>query len=161
MTDLLILFALSLWPFACDRPAAVNAPPGAAAAGADTVTMAIGKETFTLEVADEPHEHERGLMGRESMPADHGMIFVFPQEAPRAFWMKNTLIPLDIIYLDAVGRVLAVKPMAPLDERSVGSDGRAMYAVELNQGAAERAGVRRGDAVPIPPEVRGRQQRAR
>jgi uncharacterized membrane protein (UPF0127 family) len=158
VTDLLILLLVSAWPFACDRPAVVDGPPGGPAA--DTVKMVIGKDTFTLEIADEPREYERGLMERKSMPHDHGMIFVFPIEEPRTFWMKNTLIPLDIIYLDSVGRVLAVKAMVPLDLGAVGSDGPAMYAIEVNQGATAQAGVRRGDAVVIPPEIRARQQRS-
>ena len=77
------------------------------------------------------------------MPADHGMIFVFRDESPRAFWMKNTLIPLDILYLDATGRVVSVKQMKPHDLTRVPSDGPAMYAIELNAGR-RRAGGREG-----------------
>jgi uncharacterized protein len=123
------------------------------AASGDTVPMKIGNETFNLEVADSPDEMEYGLMARESMPADHGMIFVFPKAKQQAFWMKNTFIPLDIIYVDEFGRVVSVKPMQPRDETPVRSDGPAMYAIELNQGAAARAGVRAGDVLSIPPTI--------
>jgi uncharacterized membrane protein (UPF0127 family) len=68
--------------------------------------------------------------------------------------MKNTLIPLDIIYLDAGGKVVSVMQMKPLDESSVPSDGPAKYAVELNQGAAKRAGVAAGDTLVIPEDAR-------
>jgi len=137
-------------------PAQVS-EPGAVAADAplepDTTRMRIGSKTFTLEIAERPSEQERGLMHRRSMPADRGMIFVFEDAEERAFWMKNTLIPLDILYLAADGRVISIKHMAPLDVRGVPSDGPAMYAIELNLSAAEQAGVKPGDRLTIPPEV--------
>ena len=93
-------------------------------------------------------------MWRDSMPADHGMLFVFPTEEPLSFWMKNTRIPLDIIYLDAVGHVVSVKQMQPYNLRGVSSEGLAKYAIELNQGAAQKTGVKRGDLLTIPQEAR-------
>lgn len=115
-----------------------------------SVEVQVGTERFTLEVADEPGEQETGLMYRKSMPANHGMIFVFPWADVRAFWMRNTLIPLDIVYLDDEATVLNVEPMVPLDESSVRSDGKARYAIELNAGTAKRVGIRRGDKVALP-----------
>ncbi len=126
---------------------------GAPATAPATVQMAIGNETFKLEVADTEVKAKRGLMYRESMPPDHGMLFIFDDNAPRAFWMENTLIPLDIIYLQGSGRVVSVKSMKPRDRTPVPSDAPAMYAIELNQGAADRAGVRAGDVLIIPPDV--------
>ena len=128
---------------------------------AGVVRMKIGKETFTLEVADTPKKQQLGLMHRKSMPQDRGMIFVFPEEQDRYFWMKNTLIPLDIIYMDAGGKVVSVKQMKPQDETSVPSDGPAKYAVELNQGAAKRAGVAAGDVLTVPEEAREPRSRRR
>jgi uncharacterized membrane protein (UPF0127 family) len=93
-------------------------------------------------------------MHRQSMPADHGMIFVFPDEAIRAFWMRNTKIPLDILYLSAAGRVVSIHPLEPLDETPVRSDGPAKYAIELNQGAAARAGVQVGFVIELPARAR-------
>jgi uncharacterized membrane protein (UPF0127 family) len=119
-----------------------------------TVAMKLGGETFHVEIADTPRKQQLGLMHRKSMPADRGMIFVFPDEQERSFWMKNTLIPLDIVYADATGKVVSVKHMKPLDESPVPSDGPAKYAVELNQGAAGRAGVKTGDVLDIPAEAR-------
>jgi uncharacterized membrane protein (UPF0127 family) len=121
--------------------------------------MQIGGETFNLEVADTPAKHQRGLMARGSMPADHGMIFVFPEEAEREFWMKDTLIRLDILYLDWSGKVISIKTMEPRDLTPVPSDGPAMYAIELNQGSAQRAGVHQGDTLTIPSEITSRRTR--
>lgn len=119
-----------------------------------TVAMKVGSETFRLEIADTPRKQQLGLMHRKSMPADRGMLFVFEDERERSFWMKNTHIPLDIVYADVDGKVVSVKPMQPMDESPVPSDGAAKYAVEINQGAAKRAGVKAGDVLVIPSEVR-------
>ena len=135
-------------------PSCNSEPPATATADASTVEVKLGKTPFHLEVADTPKKQQLGLMHRKSMPADHGMLFVFPDEGERNFWMKNTHIPLDIIYADANGKVVSVKPMQPNDETSVPSDGPAKYAVEINQGEAKRAGVKPGDVLDIPEEVR-------
>src|SRR3954471_21933201 len=68
-----------------------------------TVQVSLGGKPFTLEVADTDANRQYGLMRRDSMPADHGMIFVFGDERERGFWMKNTRIPLDIVYVNAAG----------------------------------------------------------
>lgn len=137
-------------------PAPRQQPARATAEKPATVAMRIGRETFHLEVADTHAEQARGLMYRKSMPADHGMIFVNEEAAERSFWMKNTYIPLDILYLDAGGKVISIKQMTPHDLTGVTSDGPAMYAIELNQGAAIRARVTIGDRLSIPPELRPR-----
>jgi uncharacterized protein len=128
----------------------------AAPAGVETVRVQIGNETFALEIADSLEEHKRGLMFRDTMPADHGMIFLFSGERERKFWMKDTLIPLDILYLDAGARVVSIKSMKARDLTPVPSDGPAKYAIELNDGAAARSGVRRGDTLTLPPEILSR-----
>jgi uncharacterized membrane protein (UPF0127 family) len=151
---LLVIGPVAFAAFRCNRAT----PPPAASQG-DVVRMPIGRETFTLEVADDVAEQRWGLMARESMPSDHGMIFVFEEESPRDFWMKDTLIPLDIVYVDTAGKVVSVKQMKPRDETPVPSDGAAMYAIELNQGAAQRAGVKAGDVLTIPKEILTRQKR--
>lgn len=143
-----LLLALALLSPGCEKG---NSAP---AREAGTVRVRVGAETFTLEVADTPKAQHLGLMHRKTMPADRGMLFVFADEDERSFWMKNTYIPLDIIYLDAAGKVVSVKQMKPLDERSVPSDGPAKYAIELNQGAGARAGVKPGMMIEIPPEAR-------
>ena len=155
VAQVVFLVACAHWLAGC-RDAS---KPPTTAPSADTVRMQIGSETFTLEVADTYEEQEVGLMARESMPSDHGMIFVFRDARERQFWMKNTLIPLDIIYVDASGRVVSVKPMQPKDLTPVKSGRPAMYAIELNQGAAARVGVQAGDLVTIPPAILERQSR--
>ena len=115
-----------------------------------TTTMRIGSEQFTLEVADEDKEREVGLMNRRSMPANHGMIFVFPREERLSFYMKHTLIPLDIVYLDADGDIVSIHQMQPLDLTSIPSRAPAKYAIELNLGTAARLGLTPGDRLEIP-----------
>src|SRR5882757_4022758 len=124
-----------------------DSPPASALA---TVPMQIGGKQFTLEVADRTDSRTFGLMRRDSMPADHGMIFVFDREELRGFWMKNCRIPLDIIFMDSAGKVVSVKQMKPYDLSSTPSDGPAQYAIELNQGVAESAGVKAGMTLKIP-----------
>ncbi|MDQ3439435.1 MAG: DUF192 domain-containing protein, partial [Planctomycetota bacterium] len=91
--------------------------------GLATVDMQIGSQTYTLEIANTDATRQRGLMERDSMPADHGMIFVFPEERELGFWMKNTRIPLDIIYLDTGGQIVSVHQMKPYDRTNVPSAG--------------------------------------
>jgi uncharacterized membrane protein (UPF0127 family) len=118
------------------------------------VQMQIGTQPFTLELAATDRTRQHGLMHRQSLPADRGMIFVFADEQPLRFWMRNTVIPLDIIYLDRNGKVITIKQMKPLDETGVESDGPAKYAIEMNEGAAAKAGVKVGDVLKIPPNAR-------
>jgi uncharacterized membrane protein (UPF0127 family) len=121
-----------------------------------TVQMPLGGKTFTLEVADTDANRQYGLMRRDSMPADHGMLFVFGDERERGFWMKNTRIPLDIVYVDAAGKVVSVKQMKPYDLTTVHSDGPTQYAIELNKDAAEKAGVKAGMILELPPNLKSK-----
>jgi len=118
--------------------------------GLRTVQMKIGSRDFTLEVADSDQSREIGLMYRDSMADDHGMIFVFADEDVRQFYMANTRIPLDIAFLDAGGTVVSVKSMLPLDLRITSSDRPAKYAVEMNAGAAAAIGLKVGDRLVLP-----------
>ena len=112
--------------------------------------MTIDGVKLTLQVANDPAERETGLMHVAEMPADHGMIFVFPRPGRLGFWMKDTLIPLDIVYLDAAGRVLNVERMEPGDETLVPSAGRAQWAIELNAGRAAELKIAPGDRLIVP-----------
>jgi len=125
--------------------------------GLATIKMPIGSKTFTLEVADTDRKREIGLMFRDSMPADHGMIFVFKDEDFRGFWMKNTRIPLDIIYVAADKGVASIHAMKPFDLSEVLSAGPAMYAIELNVNTASGTGVKAGDKLEIPAEVKAKE----
>jgi len=115
-----------------------------------TTQMSIGGQTFTIEIANEDKEREIGLMKRDSIPSDHGMIFVFPVEEPRAFWMKSTWIDLDIVYVRADGTIDSIAPLRAYDISSVPSAGPAKYAIEFNSGVAAKLGIKPGDKLSIP-----------
>ena len=107
-----------------------------------------GSQAFMVEVADSPREREYGLMCRKAMAADRGMLFLFPRAEPQAFWMRNTLIPLDIIYIGANGRVVSISRNAqPLDESPQPSAGPAQFVLELAGGRAAQIGLLPGDRV--------------
>src|SRR5207253_237768 len=112
--------------------------------------MKIGTKTFVLEVAQSEPQQQKGLMKRDSLPEDHGMLFVFSDEKPRAFWMKNVRFPLDIVFLDAKGKVVSIRQMEAYDETETWSDAPAQYAIELNKNAATAAGVKIGDQLTLP-----------
>lgn len=113
-----------------------------------TVTTANGPVKFRVEIADDETERRNGLMWRESLAPDRGMLFDFKDEAPRSFWMKNTLIPLDIIYIAADGTVVSIAAMAtPKSEESLPSHGAALGVLEIPGGRAGELGIRPGDKV--------------
>lgn len=113
-----------------------------------TVTTASGPHAFKVEVASTPAEQERGLMFRQSMGADEGMIFPMNPARPAAFWMKNTVIPLDIIFIGPNHKVLNVAANAvPYDLSPLPSDGDAAGVLELNGGRAAQIGIKPGDTV--------------
>lgn len=116
-------------------------------AAADTRSLVVGGETVVVEIADDPVERNRGLMYRDALGADRGMLFVYPDEQNRSFWMKDTKIPLTIAYLDAKGVIVHLADMRPLDTSSVPSGKPAMYALEMTQGWFAEHGVRVGDVV--------------
>lgn len=147
VADSFTLIVLSCFLAGCDAstPATTQA-----VAEAPTIDVVLAGRQFKLEVAATNAEREKGLMFRKSMPIDHGMLFVFPDVAPRQFWMKNTLLPLDIAYLDEGGLVLNIAQMYPNDLTPVPSDGPAKYAIELNQGLSQRIGLKAGDHVTLP-----------
>src|SRR5919107_1272303 len=104
-----------------------------------------------VEIADTPEETLTGLMGRSALAEEAGMLFVFEQEQILAFWMKDTLIPLSIAYIDAEGRIVDIQDMQPLDdETSRPSAEPAQYALEVDQGFFEGRGVMVGDMVEMP-----------
>lgn len=127
-----------------------------------TVDLTINAQKFRLWVADENSERERGLMkvtsgqmSRLSDGTERGMVFVFDRESVLYFWMKDTIIPLDIAYLDSQGVVTAIHTMAALDTR-VGqySSGRgARYAIEVNADTFGRLGLKAGDRVEMPDSI--------
>jgi hypothetical protein len=105
----------------------------------------VGGVPVTVEIADTPALRERGLMYRDSLPPDYGMLFVYPDEGVRGFWMRNTVIPLDIAFMDRNGVILNVEQMAPRDENETYSAGPAQYALEMPEGWFAEHGVGVGD----------------
>jgi uncharacterized membrane protein (UPF0127 family) len=108
-----------------------------------------------VEIADTPDERLTGLMGRPTLAADTGMLFIFDQEQILSFWMKNTLIPLSVAYIDAEGRIVDIQDMQPLDETAHPSAEPAQYALEVNQGFFAEQGVVVGDMVELPGQDQG------
>jgi uncharacterized membrane protein (UPF0127 family) len=110
-----------------------------------------GSARFNVEIADTPETRAQGLMFVEEMSRRAGMLFVFPDERMRTFWMRNTLISLDIIYFDATGTwVSAQENAVPLDETTLPSDGPAQYVLEINAGLVEQFGMGEGTEIRHP-----------
>jgi uncharacterized membrane protein (UPF0127 family) len=147
-----IFVPLSLWIAVCVSGCgdASTKPASTRPAGPPTISMAIGSKTYSLELAADDRSRDLGLMNRDHMAADHGMIFIFPEAQEQSFWMKNTPIPLDIVFIDADDKVVSTHTMKPLDETTTPSDGPAKYAVELNAGELKADGVRKGDPLTVP-----------
>jgi hypothetical protein len=114
-----------------------------------TVRTARGQATFMVEVADTAQKQEYGLMCRRSLEPDRGMLFMFSgQPTDRAFWMRNTLIPLDIVYIRPDGRVLSVAANAqPLNEMPIPAGGPTKAVLELPGGRAAQIGLMPGDRI--------------
>ena len=101
-----------------------------------------------IEKAENDQERALGMMFRKSMPDNQGMLFLFDQSAPQSFWMKNTLIPLDIIYIDENKKINTIHPNAtPKSEASLPSNGNAQYVLEVRGGFCQDHGVKVGDIV--------------
>ncbi|HEX5354128.1 MAG TPA: DUF192 domain-containing protein [Rhodanobacteraceae bacterium] len=116
-----------------------------------TPSITLRGHTFSVEVAATPAEQEQGLMNRPSMPADHGMLFVFSEAQPVTFWMKNTLIPLDMLFFDTSHQLVAVKANVPPCKadpcKEYPSGVPIRYVLELNAGTAAKLGLRKGDVI--------------
>jgi uncharacterized membrane protein (UPF0127 family) len=103
-----------------------------------------------LEVANTPANRERGLMYRTSLGQDDGMLFVFPEATDQSFWMKNTLIPLDMLFIARDGRIVGIHPDAvPLSMAPISVGQPSTYVLEVNGGWAARHGVHPGDQVEL------------
>lgn len=114
-----------------------------------TVTTEDGTEhLFQVEIAATPDERGRGLMFREELADDHGMLFVFPRRERIAMWMRNTKIPLDMLFITDDGRISQIHERAvPYSEATVSSRRRVRYVLELAGGTADRLGIEKGALV--------------
>lgn len=120
----------------------------------DIITLRVGKDLYRIEVARTPEERRKGLMDRKSISGDSGMIFVFNKDRRLSFWMKNTHIPLSIAYISSDGTVKEIYSMAPESLSPVTSEHFVRYALELPAGAFQRSGVKPGDKIIIPDEIK-------
>lgn len=152
--------AVTLW-VAC----AVGWPSSfALAESLPTTSVEIGNAAFVVEVASNDAQRMRGLMFREAMPADHGMLFVFEQELPLSFWMKNTRIPLDMLYFDRTARLVSIQSNVPPCVTaycpSYAAEGPSQFVLELNGNRSKALQLSRGAPIcerserpltPLPP----------
>jgi hypothetical protein len=110
-------------------------------------------QRFMVELAETQEKQALGLMFRDDLPQDHGMLFIFPGESRRSFWMKNTRIPLDILYfnsnLELVSMAQDVRPCRVRSCPGYPSEGPAKYVLELNSGKAAELGVKNGDVLEL------------
>lgn len=114
-----------------------------------TIQTAAGETvTVTVEVADTPKKRERGLMFRKELGAQHGMLFLFRREANHTFWMKNTPLPLDIIFIDSDRHIVGIQAdTVPYSLQQLRAGGSSQYVLEVNAGFCAREGVAAGDGV--------------
>lgn len=137
--------------------ALLSMSPGQAAAGEEVVfeTDMLEIETsrgeshlFTVELATSHAQRARGLMYREELAPERGMLFIYPREEPVAMWMKNTFISLDMLFIDAHGRIVRIAERTePLSRRSIEAGQPVLAVLELPGGTAERLAIAPGDRV--------------
>ena len=114
------------------------------------VFLEAKQEAVTVEIAERTDDRTRGLMYRKSMPDDHGMIFVFEEREDHTFWMKNTCIPLDMLFIDDDGTIVGIEENTPtLSERTFSVGCASRYVLELNAGWSRRHGVTAGQKVKL------------
>ncbi|MBJ6978815.1 MULTISPECIES: DUF192 domain-containing protein [unclassified Luteimonas] len=130
----------------------------ATACAGDEPWVEVGGERFTVEVANDNASRARGLMFRDALADGHGMLFIHDQEERQAYWMKNTRIPLDILYFDGSLRLVSqqrdVPPCSAGDRcPPYPSNAPALYVLELNAGEARRLGLRDGTVMELAPAI--------
>ncbi len=115
------------------------------------IISATGKHSFQVEVVDNDADRAKGLMYRKELPADRGMLFDFKREQDVSFWMQNTYIPLDMIFIRGDGRILRIQENAePLSTRLIPSGGPVLGVLEVIGGTARKLGIKPGDQVAHP-----------
>ena len=146
----LLLVLLSAFPLAACPPPA-SAQLATFAKSELTIDTASGKHRFAVELAHSPQQMAQGLMYRRSLAADGGMLFEFETPQIASFWMKNTLIPLDMLFIAAGGRIADIHERAvPLSLEPITSAVPVLGVLELNGGTAARLGIKPGDRVDHP-----------
>jgi uncharacterized membrane protein (UPF0127 family) len=127
------------------------APGNSAGTGTLVLKTATGDHSFNIEVMVTDNERSLGLMYRRSLPENSGMLFIYDPPQYATMWMKNTLIPLDMVFISADGRVHRIEENAePFSETLIPSDGDVVAVLELNGGEADKIGLKPGDKVIYP-----------
>jgi uncharacterized membrane protein (UPF0127 family) len=150
-----ILLAAAAALIGCSPQAAVPAPPERSSAGLEQVNLTVqsaGKtHNFTVEIARTPQEQAQGLMHRQSLAPDRGMIFPYEPPQPVGFWMKNTLIPLDMIFIRADGTIGRIaENTVPMSLEMVPSVEPVVAVLEIAGGRSRELGIKAGDRVDWP-----------
>jgi uncharacterized protein len=128
-----------------------HAQSGNDAAAVVTIVSAAGKHRFNVELAETPAQMEQGLMFRRELAPDAGMLFDFKQPTMATMWMRNTLIPLDMLFVDEQGRIVNIHERAvPQSDAIIAAAAPARVVIELNGGTAARLGIKPGDRVLFP-----------
>ena len=163
MQGLIILVLGLLTALACASSQDGSAT-GVPAAPPESAIVGIGDATYVVDLAITSDERQQGLSGREHLPQDAGMLFVFKDEQVRHFWMKEMNFPLDIIWIDAQCRLLEVSSDVPTPPPNAGNDdiprvqspSPSRYVLEVNAGEAERNGLQPGDTVEFLGAITGK-----
>ena len=127
-----VLHALLAMVIACWCHSSMARAP--VTSGLPTISLKVGNQSIQAEVAATDESRQRGLMFREKMARNEGMLFVFPQIAYHAMWMRNTPLPLAVAFMDDRGKILSIHEMQPFTEQSHQAAGPARFALEMNSG---------------------------
>jgi uncharacterized protein len=123
----------------------------ATSTGTLVLKTTTGDHNFTIEVATTDQERALGLMFRRSLPENSGMLFIYDPPQSATMWMKNTLIPLDMVFISAEGKVHRIESNTePFSTTVIPSEGEVVGVLELNAGEADKIGLKRGDKVVYP-----------
>jgi uncharacterized membrane protein (UPF0127 family) len=142
-------YSFIIWPFlaAWLATACAGTPP-------PQVTLhpqAVSPIHVSVEIANTNEKRALGLMYRQELPELHGMLFLFPRQGPQSFWMKNTPLPLDIIFIDTSLTIVNIaRNTTPYSEKPLSSDKPAQFVLEVNGGFCQRHGIAMGDRVELP-----------
>ena len=130
--------------------AQTDGAPDTTVDGVVEITAGQTRHRFTVEIADDVQERSRGLMFRQSMAEDAGMLFLYPDERIASFWMKNTYIPLDMLFIASDGTILQIAPMTePHSLTPVRSDAPVRAVLEINGGLSGTLGIEPGDTIAL------------
>lgn len=143
------VFLVVLWAIAAAQAQETAQPP------LPTIKLTVGGKMITAEVADDAPERTAGLMFREKLAPDSGMLFVMPRPERASFWMKNTILPLSVAYINQYGLILEIHDLEPHNEKPVSSAFETIaFALEMEQGWFGKKGILPGDRIsglPPPP----------